>query len=372
MQAEYKSFSFLVPTVVIQGRGCIKEHGSYFKAFGKKALIVTGRSSAHKCGALEDVTTALKVNGQEYTVYSQITPNPAVDCIFDGVVPARREKFDMVIAIGGGSPLDAAKAIAMLAVNESVTKENLFSAGFTSALPVIAVPTTAGTGSEVTQYAIITNDEAGTKTSLASPLLYPRIAFLDARYTEHLGTATTRHTAIDALSHAVEGLLSRRSSVFTDVLAKESLRMIASCFKGLEEDNLKAADRDTLLLASTMAGMVIANTGTTAVHALGYSLTYYKGADHGRANGLLLGHFLTVIHDRCPERIAEILSCFGYRETCELTDLLNSLLNRHEKLTGQECGYFASKAIESKNHIANCIVNLSEQDLAEVLQKAMR
>ncbi|MDR3128691.1 MAG: iron-containing alcohol dehydrogenase [Tannerellaceae bacterium] len=366
-----KTYNFLVPTVVIHGQNCIKEHGSYFKAFGKKALIVTGRSSAHKCGALGDVTAALKVNGQEYTVYSQITPNPAVDCIFDGALPARKEKFDMVIAIGGGSPLDAAKAIAMLAVNATVTKENLFSTPFNTALPVIAIPTTAGTGSEVTQYAIITNDEAGTKTSLASPLLFPRIAFLDARYTEQLGMSTTRNTAIDALSHAVEGMLSCRSSVFTDVLSKESLRMIASCGKVLKEGNLKTTDRDTLLLASTMAGMVIANTGTTAVHALGYSLTYYKGVDHGRANGFLLSHFLMVVNRRCPERIAEILSCFGYQEIRQLTDFLDSLFNRHERLTKQECEYFASKAMESKNHIDNCIIKPSEKDLIEVLVQAM-
>jgi alcohol dehydrogenase class IV len=366
------TYNFLVPTVVIHGQSCIREHGSYFKAFGKKAFIVTGRSSAYKCGALDDVTDALKANGQEYTVYSQITPNPAVDCIFDGAMAARREKFDMVIAIGGGSPLDAGKAIAMLAVNETVSKENLFSAPFNVALPIIAIPTTAGTGSEVTQYAIITNDEAGTKTSLASPLLFPRMAFLDPRYTQELGTATTLHTAIDALSHAVEGMLSCRASVFTDTLAKESIRMIASCGKGLKENNLSPADRDTLLSASTMAGMVITNTGTTVVHAMGYSLTYYKGIDHGRANGLLLGHFLTVLKRHCPERIAEILSCFGYREPCELTEFLSSLLGPHEKLTQQECEYFASKAIESKNHIGNCIVKLPEGEVLEVLEKAMK
>jgi alcohol dehydrogenase class IV len=222
----------------------------------------------------------------------------------------------------------------------------------------------------VTQYSILTNDAAETKTSIATPLIFPKLAFLDARYMSSLKTTTTINTAIDALSHAVEGMLSVRASTLSDALAKESIALIASCFGALPQDKPAFEVREKLLCASTLAGMVIANTGTTAVHALGYSLTYYKHVDHGRANGLLLAPFLAFIEKTAKDRVAEILACMGLTRVEEFAQRLDALLGAREQLTPAEIEHYAEKGSKTGN-IANCLIRPEKADLARVLQTAL-
>lgn len=173
--------------------------------------------------------------------------------------------------------MDAAKAIATLAVQER-TDEDIFAGGYEAkALPMAHVPTTAGTGSEVTPYSILTNDARQTKTSISSPAMFPRLAFLDGKYMENLPVASTVNTALDAFSHAVEGMLSRNATPLSDTLAKESLRMLYPLLSKTA-GTLTLEERDELLYASMLAGMTIAQSGTTAVHGMGYSLTYFTGS----------------------------------------------------------------------------------------------
>jgi len=206
--SNYVSYGYYLPTRIIAGKDCIIQNRDLFRSLGKKALIVTGAHSAKRNGSLSDVITALEATGVSYFVFDKVMSNPTIACVYEGAEVARVNQCDMIIAIGGGSPMDAGKAIALLAAQE-IAEENLFAGNYTDqVLPMAFVPTTAGTGSEVTQYAILTNDQAQTKTSIASDLLFPNVAFLDAKYTENLPTETTINTAIDALSHAVEGMLS--------------------------------------------------------------------------------------------------------------------------------------------------------------------
>lgn len=201
-------FSFFMPTRIIYGAGSIKAEAESL-VLGKKALIVTGRKSAKASGALDDVLAALST---DYVIFDQVENNPRVDTTVRGGKLARDSGCDFVIAIGGGSPLDAAKAIAVLAVND-VEPLTLYTDGWSNkALPIAAVPTTAGTGSEVTQYAVLTIDEEETKKGLRGPDLFPTKAFLDPKYTQSLPLDVTVDTAVDALSHLVEGYLSNRAS----------------------------------------------------------------------------------------------------------------------------------------------------------------
>lgn len=367
---------FHVPTKVVMGDACILEQGSLLSELGRKALIVTGRHSAKANGSYGDLVKALEANGQAYCLYDQVMSNPTVACVFEAAALARQEQCDWVIAIGGGSPMDAAKAAAALAV-QPVPQAALFSSVFTKALPIAAVPTTAGTGAEVTPNAVITNDAAQTKTSVAAPALVPRLAFLDARYTQDLPRHITINTAIDALSHAIEGMLSVRASPFTDALAKTSIGAIADCFAALKGD---APDwnhtpiRRRLLWASTLAGMVIANTGTIAVHAMGYMLTYFKHIDHGRANGLLLGRYLQLIQakekDEGRRRIPEILSALRIPNLETFTEILDRLLGAREPCEAAELAYYADRASKAKN-IANGLLPPSRDELLAVFHKAL-
>lgn len=359
-----------MPTKIIMGNNCIEANKETIKNYGLNAMIVTGKSSAKKCGALDDITKTLAANGQHYFIYDKVMSNPTVDCVYEGAELARKNKTDFVIAIGGGSPMDAAKAIALLA-KQNIDKNDIFTVEYDdNALPLIHIPTTAGTGSEVTPYAVLTNDINATKTSVSSPCMFPKIAFLDGKYMLTLERTTTVNTAIDALSHAIEGMLSVRADAMSDVLAKESIRIICECIPSLLNFSLSLEQRNSLLYASTLAGIVIAQTGTVTVHVLGYSLTYFKNIDHGRANGLLLAEFLKTVEKVYPDKIAEIIRCTGYSSVDELKKILDTLLGEKEKLTKAEIEKFSADSIKLK-HIKNCIFKATEQDLINIYTKSI-
>jgi alcohol dehydrogenase class IV len=367
------SFSYFMPTRVIMGDNCVFENRLLLKELGTKALIVTGKNSAKANGSLADAISALEANGQPFYVFDQVMSNPTVDCAFDAAGAAKKEGCDFVIAIGGGSAMDAAKAAAALALRD-IPSSLIFATAFPEALPLAAIPTTAGTGSEATPYAILTNDEAKTKTSLSSPALFPRVALLDAKYMDGLNRATTINTVLDALSHAVEGILSVRSSPLSDAMAAGSIRAIGKCLGAIQAEAPPRELRRELLWASTLAGMVIANTGTTAVHALGYQLTYWKHIDHGRANGLLMGEFLQFCAEReraLPvRRVQGILEALGLESPQAFSRILDSLLGPREAAEAGELESWADRALAAKN-IANCYIVPERRDLLEMLKNSL-
>lgn len=366
------NYNYYMPTRVIMGGNCILNNSHIFKTIGKKALIVTGKKSAKVNGSEKDVKTALEAEGINYVVFDQVMSNPTVACAYEGARVAKDNKVDFIITIGGGSPIDAGKAIALLAV-QGIEEEHLFSGSYENkVLPIVVVPTTAGTGSEVTQYAVLTSDVAKTKLSIASELIFPAVAFLDSKYMCDLSVNVTINTGIDALSHAVEGMLSVKASVISDALATESIQMIMACVpKMLEALEAKSSDvfdskvRDQLLYASFLAGMVIAQTGTTAVHAMGYSLTYFKNIDHGRANGMLLGEFLRFIEKKQPDLTKKILNAMNITGITAYKELMNQLFGEKEILSAEEISQYSEIAIQTRN-ISNCVVKPKEYDLIEM------
>lgn len=363
-------FNYLMPVRIISGEGCVLNNAEVLKGFGKKSLIVCGAHSAKANGSLDDVTAALSQNGQDYCVYDKVMSNPTISCVYEGAEFAKENGVDFVVAIGGGSPMDAAKAIALLA-KQDIPQEKLFDAScFTDEiLPMAFVPTTAGTGSEVTQYSILTNDAAQTKTSIAAPLMFPDVAFLDGKYMLGLGLRTTVNTAVDALSHSIEGMLSASASVITDTLAAKSIEMIGSCIPALQKGELTLEQRNILLEASTLAGMVIAQTGTTSVHVMGYSLTYFRGIDHGRANGLLLGETLRYIEQRAPALVKKAIYPLGFSKAEQLKDLLDELLGDKESISKDEIAQFAAKAYVNKN-LKNGRIFPDKQGIIDIYTKS--
>ncbi|MDR1301532.1 MAG: iron-containing alcohol dehydrogenase, partial [Treponema sp.] len=265
---------------------------------------------------------------------------------------------------------------AALAV-QPVPQASLFSSVFSQALPIVAIPTTAGTGAEVTPNAVLTNDVAQTKTSVAAPVLVPRLAFLDARYMQGLPQSITINTAIDALSHGIEGLLSVRASPWSDALAKASIGAITDCFPALEGEAAEwnhSQVRQKLLWASTLGGMVIANTGTIAVHAMGYMLTYFKHIDHGRANGLLLGRYLQLVQAKERKedhpRIPDLLLAMHIPNLETFMGILDRLLGKRERLNAAELAYYADRAITAKNS-ANGLIPVTRDELLEVFSTSL-
>jgi alcohol dehydrogenase class IV len=358
-------FSFHMPVRIVAGPHCVIENGALLKELGKKGFIMSGKSAAMN-GSLNDMIMTLDAAGIPWVHFAGVKPNPSLQDVREAAEEARASGADFIVALGGGSPIDAAKAVAVLAAGSVTDQELLSRRRFDRVLPLAAVPTTAGTGSEVTPYSILTNDSLQTKSFLNSEQVYPRVAFLDGRYTRDLPPGTTAATVVDALSHAAEGYLAVRATPPARILALESLRIIGRALPVLVSGGALSADmRDELLYASMLAGIVIAQSGTTAVHALGYSLTYFKGLDHGLANGLLLAEYFRFLKKDRPEEIAAILGALGLTDIAMLDRTLGDLLGRIT-LTPVEIDRFAAIAIKAGN-ILNTRPQPSEEELKILL-----
>lgn len=363
-------FNFYAPTKVFFGSDCIRKNAGELTRWGKKALLVTGRNSARVSGALADVTAALAESGVAWEIYDKVEENPTIAGVEAGGAVARKFGPSVIIAIGGGSPLDAAKAIAVLAVND-IGGGQLFAGGFAAApLPIVAVPLTAGTGSEITPYSILIDHERRTKRSFSDPAIFPRVAFLDARYTQTQSRALTVNAAADALSHSLEGYLSNRATPLSDSLAVSGMRAFGSARSALATGSLGLAEREELMYASLLGGIVISHTGTTSVHALGYSLTYFRDVPHGRANGLLLAEYLRQHETVAPERVKIILQALGVGSADEFKAAMSQLLAGDETYTGVEVAEFAAIASQAAN-LSNNLRRPSAAELEQLLRASL-
>jgi alcohol dehydrogenase class IV len=363
--------SFLMPTQVVIGKGCVEKHGVLFGNHGTKALIVTGKSSARISGALDDVCAALTKASVAWAIYDDIRPNPSIENVRDASDLAKTEKSDVIIGIGGGSPMDAAKAVAVLAAND-LDDDALFNGMYKKMpLPIIAIPTTAGTGSEVTPYSILTDVADKTKKNLSHPALFPKVAFLDATYTENLPYDVTVNTAIDALSHSIESILSRRANAMSIMVAIESLRMLGPGIRSLDgRRRLDVETREKLLLGSMLGGMAIAQTGTTVVHAMGYSLTFFKDIDHGKANGLLLSEYLDYVASHNVTKIKTIVDAMAMTSLAELQSVIMSQLTPSLTLTDDEILLYTEKTLLAKS-VDNTVPKTTDGDIRALYKRSL-
>ncbi|MBO7148557.1 MAG: iron-containing alcohol dehydrogenase [Clostridia bacterium] len=268
---------------------------------GKHALIVTGKRSAKLCGAYDDVVKMLDELGVAHTLFDKIGENPKLSVCFEGGKAAREAGADFIIGIGGGSPLDAAKAISAFAANETLEQDDIFDAAFADMLPIILLPTTSGTGSEANNYSVLTIDSREVKKTFKHPRSYARAAILDPKYTYTLSYDYTLSTALDAFCHCIESYLSPKS---TDISMMFALYGAKKLYNGLNamknspealanaDDDAVKSLRAELMAASFAGGVAINTTGTGFPHPLGYSLTLYSGIPHGKACAAFTGEYI--------------------------------------------------------------------------------
>ncbi len=311
-------WKYYMPTAVFFGQGAIQKNTERFEEAGTKALLVTGQRSARVSGALHDVTRALTALGIPHSVFDEVEENPSFETVRQAASKMKKEDCDFVVAIGGGSPLDAGKAIAMLAANDGMSIEDLYgNPEQWQVFHTIAVPTTSGTGSEVTHFAVLTDDE-GNKAGLSSRRNFPVTSFLDPSYTVTMNENVTTATALDALCHAVEGeLLNAGRNPLISQLAKNSVAMIRDGLGAVissPEDIQKRAD---LQYAAMLAGMVIAHTGTSVVHPAGYPLSVHKEVKHGLANAFFLVEVLRNVSRKEERRTNASIEPFASLEALE-------------------------------------------------------
>ncbi len=317
------NYIYEVPTKLVIGKDCIQKQGNLFASLGTKACIVTGKSSAKRNGSYQDVIAALEAIDIEHVLFDEVEENPSLETLEKAKNLALEAKADFVIGIGGGSPMDAAKGIAVMIKNPHIGANNLICDTILNGVPVVAIPTTAGTGSEVTPYAIFTDHKLGTKVNYGHRV-FPTLAFLDATYILDMPISLTRYTALDALSHLIESYLNVKTNPISEIYVKEGLTLWAKGIEPLLSGSLNLQDREHLLLASTYAGMAIAQTGTSLPHTMGYSLTYYEGLHHGVANTMLYRAYLGCFKDKGP--INTLVKWLNLNNIEELYTIIDRLL----------------------------------------------
>lgn len=322
-----------MPTSVFFERNCVLAHAAELKPLGTKAMLVTGRHSSRANGALPDVEQALQANGQPYVIFDEIEENPSVETVAKAAQSAYEQQVDFFVAIGGGSPMDAAKAISILCKHPQAISEAeayLYGNKPLDGYPVAAVPTTSGTGSEVTPYAILTRHSKRTKQSIAQRL-FPQVALVDAGYLKTISHTNLVSTCVDALAHLLESYLNTNATPFSRMYAAEGLRVWGSVKETLlPQDECARSDEtlDTFMQASILAGIAIAHTGTSLPHGLSYPVTYELGVPHGKAVGYFLPGFLQIYENKTE--VADVFALLGIADLADFSYYIDTLLGKPE------------------------------------------
>lgn len=359
---------FYMPTKVLVGKEIISKNAKIFKSYGKKALIVTGRNSAKNNGSLRDVIEALEKWNIQHILFDKVEENPSLETIVEARNRGLEFGAEFIVGIGGGSPLDASKAIGIMIKNPEVTIDTIFTDRKLSSIDIIAVPTTAGTGSETTQYSIVTVHKEKTKKNLGQEV-FAKVAFLDAKYMKDMPVSTTINTAVDAFSHLVESYLNVNANIITDGLIEKALAIFGKTIPSLIKGDFTNGDRENLMMASTIAGMVIAQTGTSLPHGMGYALTYFKGLPHGLANGCLYREYLNIFKDR--EKINNIWQCLGLQSYEELIEILNKLTAVQIDITKEEIDSYTKGMITNKAKLKNHPEEITYEDIFNIYYKSL-
>lgn len=303
-------YQFIMPKQVFYGEGALKDAASYIGAFGKKALIVTDPMMV-KLGNVKRVTDILDSENTAYAVFDGITGEPTDIMIEAGFEIWKKEECDFLIAVGGGSPIDSMKAIGAVATSGGSIDDYLGKVITVPTPPMVAIPTTSGTGSEATQFTIITNTKEDIKMLLKGPVLMPDLAIDDPAFTITAPPSVTAATGLDALCHASEAYTSRKQQPMTDDLALSAIKRI---FKYLpiayaQGDNVEA--RAQMCLAALEAGIAFNNASVTIIHGMSRPIGALFHVPHGLSNAMLMCECYKFAYDGAYSRFADMARAIG-------------------------------------------------------------
>lgn len=294
------------------GRGAIAELPGEIQRRGyRKALIVTDRTLV-ACGAVARVTDHLDRAGLPYALFDGVVPNPTIRVVQQGLTVFRECGADYLIAIGGGSPQDTCKAIGIISNNpafEDVRSLEGLSPTTRSSVPILAIPTTAGTAAEVTINYVITDEEQRRKFVCVDPHDIPQAAFIDADMMDGMPPALKAATGVDALTHAIEGYLTRGAWALTDALHLKAIELIGGALRDSVRGDAEAGA--TMALGQYVAGMGFSNVGLGLVHGMAHPLGAFYNTPHGVANAILLPHVMRYNAAACGEKFRDIARALG-------------------------------------------------------------
>ncbi|MGO9120914.1 MAG: iron-containing alcohol dehydrogenase [Desulfomonilaceae bacterium] len=309
-------WNFHIRTDIHFGRGSVSSLGEFAREAGGTRFLLVADPALEAHGLLEMVINTLNESGLVGEVFQRVDPEPYLDNADEAAILGRGLNADIVIGMGGGSAMDTAKAAAILITNGGIAEQFVgLNRVELPGTPTIMIPTTAGTGSEVTFTAVFTNRETGIKGGINSPFLFPDRAVLDPELTISLPPDITAFTGMDALTHAIESVTGRASTVFTEALALRAVNLIAGNLRRAVFHGYDIEAREKMLLGSVLGGMALADAGVGAAHALAYPLGGNYRIPHGLANAVLLPHVMEFNLPAAQTHFAMIAKSMG--ETVE-------------------------------------------------------
>lgn len=323
-----KDFQYYMPTKLHFGPGTINKTGEIAKKYGKKALIVTGKSSSKKIGALDKVIDSLKKEGIESIVFNKIEPNPRSTTMDEGGEIARKENCDIIIGLGGGSPMDACKVIALIAKDgrkawDYVGTDN----PPTQALPIICITTTSGTGSEADTFAVITNPVTKEKPGIGFECMFPSESIIDPELCVHVPPRVTASVGIDVFFHAIEAYTSRIATPISDMYAEKAIELVANNLHKAYKNPDDIESRGNMALANTLGGIAIQLAGTGLIHAMAHPISGHYDCAHGEALTSLSIAIIKHNFSSAKAKYIKMANLMGGNISIEDPDAINKIVN---------------------------------------------
>lgn len=366
---------YCAPTAIYCLKNCLEGNSTIFSALGSRAFIITSRF-AQGCPnlALDDIETVFRKLGIEYQVYSDVEENPSVESVVRVSAEIRSNKPDFIIAIGGGSALDTAKAAnVLIGYPADADAYQVFYGGKDCSsvcdcgkLPMLAIPTTAGSGSDVMGFAILTRSDTNTKLRI-NQLSYFRASFLDARYVMDAPQWLLDAGAADALAHGIEGTLNVNSSPLSSLWINYGYTLFASFKDALIEKRLTQENCADMLLAASVQGMGNLQCGSTIPHGLGYALTHFKGVTHGIATIMVMPAFLRLFKNQRP--VEDILHRCGFENLDEFELYIREIVRRNVniRVSLKEIDEWAAECYSLKPRMDASSEKFSQEEIRRIL-----
>lgn len=374
-------FNYYLPVNLIFGRGSVGKIGDIAAEYGKKALIVTGRSSTKKSGLLDRVIGYLDRVGIESVVFDKVKQNPLTTTAMDAATVAKENKCDMVIGLGGGSIMDCAKVAAFLAVNDGDINDYIFNRlKSDNALPIILVPTTCGTGSEGNKFAVLTNPENGDKKSLRCDAIIAKASIIDSECMMTMPKGVLASVGFDALCHCIEAYISKISQPLTDMMCEKGMMLLGEHLIPLFEGECDPEHWDAVSLASTLGGMVINTAGVTLAHGMEHPASGLRDIVHGKGLAAITPVVMEASIEGCPEKFAVISRCLGGKDENDCVDKIREFTEKLQlSVTLEELGikqedipWMAENCMKvSAAGISYHPVTFSKEEIEKLYHKAM-
>lgn len=375
------AFKYFLPVNIEFGSGKVAKAGKLTKPYGKKALIVTGHSSAKKSGLYDKVKDSLKAEGIDSVLFDKVAQNPLTTTAAEGAVFAKENGCDVVVAIGGGSIMDCAKAIAFLAVNNGDVSDYIFGKKASdTALPIILIPTTCGTGSEGNGFAVLTNPDNGDKKSLRCNAIVAKVSIVDPECMMTMPKHVLASVGFDALCHNMEAYTSKIAQPFTDALSLYAADLIANNLVDVYKGTGSKESWEKITLASTIGGMVINTAGVTLAHGMEHPASGLKDIVHGKGLAALTPTIIESSYQGAPEKFAKLAKLFGGEKAEDLAGKVRELLEAIELtctlsdlgIEEKDIPWMAENCMKvSAPSIANNPVVFSQEEIAEIYKKAL-